>query len=301
MIGRSLARQLMLAGHEVQGFDWAYPQSHPHFGDIRDSGQIGNAARDADGIIHLAAISRVSWGERDPALCMEVNAQGTANILDAANRCGARPWIIVASSREVYGEPAGLPVTEDAPRVPYNTYGHSKLETENLVEELAGGLRTAILRFANVYGSVNDHADRVVPAFVKAALQGNPLHVHGADNAFDFTHICDITRGIEIVAGRLIDGAPGLPVMHFASGEATTLGNLAKLAVAVTGSSSPVHLESTKDKFVSKFVGDPARAAHQIGFTCRIGLEAGLQRLAADMREPSDSVHTEFPRQLSQV
>lgn len=79
------------------------------------------------GIIHLAAVSRVIWGEREPERCWQTNVEGTRNILQAAAASARKPWVIFASSREVYGHAQQLPATEDAPLAPCNVYGRTKL------------------------------------------------------------------------------------------------------------------------------------------------------------------------------
>ena len=150
--------------------------------------------------MHLAAVSRVIWAERAPEDCRSTNIGGLRRVLEVAFEQPVPPWVIFASSREVYGQPRPLPGTEDTPLSPVNLYGRSKVEGERLVEEArASGLRTAAVRLSNVYGSALDHADRVVPAFVWAAVQGNAIRIDGAECTFDFTHIDDTVRGMVAV------------------------------------------------------------------------------------------------------
>ncbi|MEO8630408.1 MAG: NAD-dependent epimerase/dehydratase family protein [Betaproteobacteria bacterium] len=59
-------------------------------------------------------------------------------VIEEAERQHQPPWLIFASSREVYGQPASLPATEDAPLRPVNVYGRSKLEGEYLVDAARG-------------------------------------------------------------------------------------------------------------------------------------------------------------------
>ena len=113
---------------------------------------------------------------------------GTENVITAALAAPRRPWLLTASSREVYGEPAHIPVVENDTIAPVNVYGRSKMACEEVM--LAGrqeGLRGAILRLANVYGSIHDHPDRVIPAFCRAAALGAPMRVEGAGT-------CSISR-----------------------------------------------------------------------------------------------------------
>lgn len=295
LIGRELVRVLTLAGYQVQGFDWTYPKNHPHFGDLLDPSSIRHAIRRCDGVIHLAAISRVAWAERDPELCHDVNVTGTRHLLEAIARQRTHTWLILASSREVYGEPDDLPVREDSPRRPHNHYGRSKLAAEKLLEAENGRLTNAVLRFANVYGSGHDHNDRVIPAFLRAAIEGCPLFVHGPNNAFDFTHVSDVVRGIVLTLQELNRNGRSLPPMHFASGRATTLGELAEMVANIAGSRSRLDLTPTKPGFVSRFVGAPERAEAILDFRCEITLERGLHQLAIDMADPGDRLHAEFP------
>ena len=91
-----------------------------------------------------------------------------------------------------------LPVSETVPLLPLNVYAKSKIAAEQSVEQYrAQGLQTAVLRFSNVYGSIHDYADRVIPAFCRAAAFGGTIRIDGSDNIFDFnTRI--ITRIIKI-------------------------------------------------------------------------------------------------------
>ncbi len=85
-----------------------------------------------------------------------------------------------------------------------------------------GGLAVGVLRFANVYGPGNDHPDRVVPAFARAAAAGGELRIDGSDNTFDFTHISDVVRGILTMVELLARGERRAPPIHLASGRGTT-------------------------------------------------------------------------------
>jgi nucleoside-diphosphate-sugar epimerase len=240
---------------------------------------------DVDGAIHLAAVSRVIWGERDPDGCWSTNVGGTRNVLEAARRAPRAPWVIFASSREVYGEPEALPATEDAPLRPVNMYGRTKVEGERLVEVARdAGLRACTVRLSNVFGSVSDHADRVVPAFVRAALLDGELRIDGAEHTFDFTHTDDVARGIVRLADLLASGAPLLPPIHFVTGRPTTLGELARLVVQLAGTSATLRAALPRNFDVARFYGDSKRARRLLDWHPQVDLRDGLARLISAFR-----------------
>ena len=236
------------------------------------------------GVVHLAAVSRVLWGEQDPEGCWNTNVDGLRNILETLDERKRPPWLLFASSREVYGQPRHLPATEDTPLRPVNVYGRSKVEGERLVEEArAGGLCAATVRLSNVYGSARDHADRVVPAFARAAVSGGAIRIDGAECTFDFTHIDDTVRGLVALVDRLENGhAP--PPIHLLTGIPTTLHDLAALAMTLAGGSTPLVETPPRSFDVARFYGDPIRARELLGWTPHVGLREGLERLVREIR-----------------
>ncbi|ESZ14931.1 hypothetical protein X735_15150 [Mesorhizobium sp. L2C085B000] len=200
LVGKAVIEGLLRTGNRVLCADL---RSNTPL-DICDREKVEAAAGQVTGIIHLAAVSRVIEAERHPALCQSVNVDATRHILQSALKSKLKPWVIYASSREVYGPQPGKLVHEDISLAPINIYGRAKFEAENLVASARGaGLRTAVVRFSSVYGALNDHADRVVPAFVGAAVRGGTLRIDGSSCAFDFTHIDDVAPGVIAVANQL--------------------------------------------------------------------------------------------------
>ena len=282
LVGRALRATLEGLGADVAGLD--VRGTGGEAGDVRDARHVQQAVTGRHGIVHLAAVSRVVWGERDPETCREVNVGGLRNVVAAARSQKRRPWIVFASSREVYGQPDRLPVAEDAPLRPVNVYGRTKVEGERLVRAARDdGLRTAVVRLSNVYGSTRDHADRVVTAFARNALTGEALRVEGADHSFDFTHIDDAVRGIASLI-RVLAGGESPPSIHLLTGRSLTLGALAALAVEFAGTEAPIVQAPPRSFDVSRFCGDPSRARRLLGWAPRVALPQGLARLIRDFR-----------------
>lgn len=291
LIGKALRAELERSGVEVAGFDCRGEGGER--GDVRNPDSLAGAVRGCDGVIHLAAVSRVVWGERDPQTCWSVNVEGTLNVLRACHESTLRPWVIFGSSREVYGEPLHLPVSEDAPLAPVNIYGQSKVAGENLIAEFrATGVVTAIVRFSNVYGRADDHSDRVVPAFVRAAVEGTPLRVDGGGRTFDFTHLDDTVRGV-VALSRLLDAGGSPDPIHLVTGTETSLAELARLAVSTAGTAALTRPGPEREWDVSHFRGNWKRARHLLGWEPRVSIEEGVRMLAREIRRQDTQVPVE--------
>ncbi len=241
-----------------------------------------------EGIIHLAAVSRVIHAEQNPLDTWETNVHGTALLLRHYAKQPRPPWVIYGSSREIYGEPQGFPVSESHPLLPINRYGETKLAAEALVAEYVKQTKThgVILRFSNVYGNLHDHFDRVIPKFIIRANQQEPLHVHGATNTFDFTHVSDTALGIKLAVDHLVSIAemdptfpPSCEAFNICTGVPTTLEQLARIVIDVTGSNSEI-IETKKRSYdVQRFYGDYSKAQTCLGYSPKTPLKEGIKRL----------------------
>ena len=290
LVGISLVSALERSGRSVRRLDLR-PRAQGEPGDVRDEAAVRRMVTGCAGVIHLAAVSRVVWGERDPEGCWDTNVRGTRNVLEAAWLATPRPWVVFSSSREVYGRPDHLRVSEDAPLRPVNLYGRSKAEGERLVVDAGRrGLRTAVVRLSNVYGRVEDHADRVVPAFARAAVEGSPMVICGRGHTFDFTHVDDVVRGLVRLVEALEDGLAPAPI-HFPTGRPTTLGELAALANALGGDRSELIDGPERDYDVAQFVGDPSRAFELLQWQPEVDLSDGLRRLIRDFVQLAERSH----------
>jgi nucleoside-diphosphate-sugar epimerase len=258
--------------------------------DMRSS-QLINHIKKArpDGIVHLAAVSRVIWGEKQPDLCREVNCGGTRNVLNAAAKQSEAPWFIFGSSREVYGEPNLLPVREDSPLAPKNVYGETKVEGELLTRSYGerSGANSLVLRFSNVYGSRFDIMDRVIPRFILAAYARTPLEIHGGSQLFDFTYVEDTVRGIclAVAAASRKDNrmAPG-DAYHLLTGHGTTLQEIAWMIGQEVEGGAKVVFKEGRVYDVDRFVGDPAKSDSGLGFRASILPAKGIPMTMSELR-----------------
>src|SRR5207247_1256688 len=158
-------------------------------GDIKDYQTVQKVVDGKDIIVHLAAVSRVAWGQQDPYNCWLTNLVGTVNALEACRKSESRPVLLEASSREVYGEPLYLPVNESHPKRPKSVYGLTKLGAERAclsysdTSGLDRAVNHAIMRFSNVYGSERDLPERVIPKFMNQAMRGEYITLYGVQQS----------------------------------------------------------------------------------------------------------------------
>lgn len=240
-----------------------------------------------DGVVHLAAVSRVIWGEQDPDRCILTNTIGTSNLLDMMEKTEQKAWLIFGSSREVYGEPSSFPVDENAPKNPINIYGRTKLDGERMVRDWSHrtGNPSAVLRFSNVYGNEKDILDRVLPRFVLGAIRHQPLEIHGGNQLIDFTHINDTVEGIVRTIDFLNNGCDLYDEFHLLTGKGTTLQECVKILSNHTGFENEVILNKGRKYDVDRFVGDPSKARKKLNFRADIKPDVGIPMTCDRFRE----------------
>ena len=233
LVGSLLVERLRARGDDVVPFDLRDPH-RPR--DILDPAAVARAVDGVDGIVHLAAISRVAWGEMHPAVCQAVNADGTAVVRRRRARLGraavARPRQLARGLRR-RGRRAGGRGRAASARQRLRALqagrrgdrgrGRSAHRDPAALERLR---RTA--RPSRPRGS---------PSLTWRALKGLPLIVTGADAFFDFTHVEDTVGRAD---RRRSTGSPTerRPLSRDQPRHrrgATTLGALAETVVALTG------------------------------------------------------------------
>jgi UDP-glucose 4-epimerase len=205
-------------------------------GSILDIGDVTRAMRHIDSVIHLAARPSVPRSIADPMATHEANATGTLRVLTAARDAGA--YLCLSSSSSVYGANPALPKREDMLCLPKSPYAVSKLAAESYCLAFAEcyGMRTLPFRFFNVYGprqsAGHDYA-AVIPAFVTAALAGEPLQIHGdGRQTRDFTNV-DTVRDVLVRAA--LDQVVSRQPVNLAFGTRTSLLSVIDLLEDILG------------------------------------------------------------------
>jgi len=173
-------------------------------GDLKEAAVARKVAENAELVFHLAANPEVRVGEINPSVHFDENLAATFSLLEAMRRSKLTKTLVFASTSTVYGEASVIPTPEDyAPLVPISLYGASKLGCEALACSYAYtfGIRTLIVRLANVVGSRSRHG--VVVDFIRK-LQTNPsrLEILGdGTQTKSYLHIDDCVGAL----GHLVD------------------------------------------------------------------------------------------------
>ncbi|MBP2403313.1 UDP-glucose 4-epimerase [Streptomyces netropsis] len=214
-IGSVVAAHLLAAGHAVTVLD---DLSTGHRDGVPDGarfieGRVQDAARWLDGsydaVLHFAAFSQVGESVARPDAYWRNNVGGTVELLAAMRDVGVRT-LVFSSTAATYGEPATVPITEDAPTAPTNPYGATKLAVDHMIsgECAAHGLAAVSLRYFNVAGAHGRHGERhtpeshLIPLVLQVARgERETISVYGDDYPTpdgtcvrDYLHVADLAE-----------------------------------------------------------------------------------------------------------
>jgi UDP-glucose 4-epimerase len=211
---------------------------------VLDIGALREAVSGVDFVFHLAAMAGVQESMEHPQACVETNVLGTLNVLQAAANAGVRK-LVFASSAAIYGDDPPVPTPETAVPKPKSPYAITKLDGEYYCEifEREGWLKTAALRFFNVFGPGQDPNSpyaAAVPAFLRRAMRGERLAIFGdGEQSRDFIYVKDAVSALAFAAEKShLTGA-----INCGYGGATTINELVRRIFTLT------HSESQPDHF----------------------------------------------------
>ncbi|MFA4964261.1 MAG: UDP-glucose 4-epimerase GalE [Thermoleophilia bacterium] len=215
-IGSVIAARLLQHGHSVTVYDdltrghraAVPPAATLVQGDVRDAAHLREALeRDAcEAVVHMAALAEVAESVLQPDRYRDVNVRGTAVVVAAAKAAGVGR-LVFSSTAAVYGDPSRVPIEEGDTLSPTNPYGETKLAGERLLERArsAGDLAFTALRYFNACGADgprgedHDPESHLVPLALRAARDGAPMRVFGADYPTadgtcvrDYVHVADL-------------------------------------------------------------------------------------------------------------
>jgi nucleoside-diphosphate-sugar epimerase len=232
---------------------------------------------DAETVIHLAAQTSVDGAIEEPTTAWKVNATGTVHALEAARAASVDRFLFV-STASVYGPPESLPIDESHPLNAVEPYGASKLAADRMVRAYhqTSGLDTVTVRPFNTFGPAQP-IHNVVPTIITQALDGGPVDLGNLTPSRDFLYVEDALDGLLTVLER---GSAG-EVYNVGSGEATTIYDLARIAIDLVDPQLDIESASNRQRNeqveIEKHVADMSKIA-KLGWSPDHKLKEGMRK-----------------------
>lgn len=247
--------------------------------DIRDNEIVEQVSKDVDVIIHLAAQIHVDRSAIEPRLTVDINMNGTQNILDAARKFEIKK-VINASTSEVYGSAQYSPMDEKHPLNAPHVYGASKIAAERLCNSYVKtyGMNIAVTRCFNFFGPRQRDFEygSVIPIFIKRVLNNQPPEIYGDGNQLrDYTYINDIVEAYDLILkhkGRLDEP------LNFGTGKEVKVNDIADMVIKLAGDGKdmkPVHINARHAE-VSRLIADSSKQKSILGWEPKYTFEQGL-------------------------
>lgn len=286
-IGSSLVRGLVEAGFAVRVLDLRrepaleLPADVERVeGDFTHRATVDAAIEGMDGVFHLASATTPQSGTADPIHDVTQNLVGTLHLLEACTHRGVRRVVFISSGGTVYGKPQTIPIPEDHPQEPLNSYGVVKLAIEKYLGmyRALGRLDPVVLRASNPYGpgQFTRGAQGAIAVALGALRRDEAFHLWGTGEVVrDFLYIDDLTRAFL----RAFDAPPQGP-WTFNIGSGAGLSLLDLLRACETAAGRTLRLERSPGRAIDVPVNvlDFARARQHLGWAPEIALEDGLAR-----------------------
>ncbi len=282
-IGTNLVNHL-LGKYEIRVLD-LFPENNEEYfrklgveilkGDIRDEKTAREAVKGCKYVVHLAAQTDVIKSVEDPKFDFENNAWGTLNMLNASKENSIEKFVF-ASSSAALGEKEP-PIREDMVPKPISPYGASKLAGEGYCSTFYGsyGLKTVVLRFANVYGIHSTHKTSVIAKFIRRILEGKELVVYGdGTQTRDYINVKDICSAIELSLEKNVGGE----TFQIGTGKETSILQLIDILKSVSGKELNIRYEPPRKGEILRNYVDNSKAKRALGFNPNINLEQGVMK-----------------------
>ncbi|MGH2740277.1 MAG: UDP-glucuronic acid decarboxylase family protein [Actinomycetota bacterium] len=295
-LGSHLCSRLLAEGWELVALDSLITGARENLADLEQSRfrfaelDITNGL-DVDGpldwVLHLASPASPVDYLRHPLETLEVGSTGTTNALEFASAKGAA--LLLASSSEVYGDPLVHPQVETYwgnanPVGPRSVYDESKryAEAVTVAYQRYRGVSVRVARIFNTYGPrMRPDDGRAVPTFIRQALRGEPITVHG--DGGQTRSLCYVDDTIEGLV-RLIQSDVTGPVNIGSPNEIEVL-RLAELIREIVDSPSTITFVELPEDDPQLRCPDISLARSELGWEPKIELRKGLERTVAWARE----------------
>ncbi len=286
-LGAALSNRLHRQGYHVRVLDDLStgdpealdPEIHFTRGDINDRPKLWSLLQDIDVVYHLAARVSVPESVLFPRDYNQVNVGGTATLMEAVRDAGT-PRVVLTSSGAVYGDQDGPMLSEDMQPQPHSPYAVSKLSSEWYVRTIGdlSGIETICLRIFNAYGPgqrIPPSHPPIIPNFIRQCLQNGTLVFHGdGKQTRDYVYVDDAVNAM--VSAGTVEGLDE-PIINVGSGTETSVRDLAKQVVEITGGEPEEVYNPRISTGVSRMCADISLAKEKLDYIPLIPLDKGLK------------------------
>lgn len=240
-----------------------------------------------DAVVHFAARKQAGESVAEPVRYYRDNLGGLGHLLDAMSAAGVGT-LVFSSSAAVYGQGEGRPIGEDAPTIPVNPYGETKLAGEWLVNAWVrahGEARATSLRYFNVAGAGDPRlGDRMalnlIPMVFERLVARERPRVFGDDYATpdgtcvrDFVHVADLADAHVLALDALRGGAPGARVYNVGTGRGYSVREVIDAIGRATGLEVAAEVLPRRAGDPDSIVADASRIAGELGWRASRGLD----------------------------
>jgi UDP-glucose 4-epimerase len=299
-LGSALANRLAADEHAVLGVDDLSTGDERTLtravqfirGDVNDRPKLWSLLHDVDCVYHLAAKVSVPESVLYPREYNTVNVGGTVTLMEAMRDVGVRRVVFI-SSGTVYGNQPHQPVVETAIPNPRAPYAVSKLAAEYYVKSIGAlwGIETVCLRVFNAYGPgqhIPPVHTPVIPNFLRQAWENGTIVIHGDGNQTrDYVYVDDVVNAM--VAASTAPDIDQLTI-NVGSGNETSIKELARLAVDVTGGHPEVIYNPRNEGGLSRLCADLTQARSRLGYAPKTELVDGLRMTLEHEIQPVPTV-----------
>lgn len=229
-------------------------------------------------VFHLAAQKNVRTSMEDPLTDADINIAGSLNLIQASQQFRVKKFIFSSTGGAIYGDGVKLPTPETALPRPASPYGIAKFTIEQYLTffQKYRGLNSVSLRYANVYGPRQDPKGEagVIAIFAETLARQSPVVVNGhGKQTRDYVYVSDVVRANLLAAKKA--GAVG--PMNIGTGKQTSVNDLAKRMIRLSGSTSKIKHRAEVAGEVQRSALASARAKKILGWKPEVELNDGLR------------------------
>lgn len=256
------------------------------YGDIRDPDVCQQAVGQNEYIFHLAAQIAIPYSYIAPRDFLNVNAIGTANLLQSA-RAGKIKKFLQVSTSEVYGTAQYTPIDEKHPQVAQSPYAASKIAADKMAESFyrSFGLPVVTVRPFNCYGP-RQSPRAILPTIILQALAGRTIKLGNVATRRDMNFVLDTVDGM-IKAG--LEPKTIGQTLNLAHGRDYSIKELVGFISDILGKKLLIKTEKRrlrpKKSEVHRLIGDSTKAGKLIGFKPKYDIKKGLKRTISFFRK----------------